>query len=139
MPKRHPVLVAEDDPGWLRFWAAYPRRDAKLVARKAWARLSPDTALVDHMIAALFWQRQQRSWQEDRHWIPLPASWLNGERWTDDPPAGQCVPADIRGHEPPCQTFAACQAKALAEARAVNAARHATHGPDAPLVRKGSP
>ena len=111
------VLVADDDPDWLRFWAAYPRRDAKHDARKAWAQLNPDAALVEYMLAALFWQVRHPQWVggSNRRWIPLPASWIRGERWTDDRLPGHCVPADIRGHVPPCQSFAACRAKALAD------------------------
>ena len=109
-------MVAEDDPQWLRFWNAYPRRDAKKEARKAWAKIRPDVALVDYMLAALYWQAQLRQWQT-RNYIPMPATWLNGERWTDEPPAGEHVTADIYGHMPPCQSWTACTAKALAEAR----------------------
>ncbi len=110
------IMVSENDQQWLRFWNAYPRRDAKKEARKAWAKIRPDAALVDYMLAALYWQVQLRQWQT-RNYIPMPATWLNGERWTDEPPAGERVTADIHGHIPPCQSWTACTAKALAEAR----------------------
>jgi uncharacterized protein YdaU (DUF1376 family) len=46
-----------DPPDFLRFWDAYPRRKAKGDARRAWAKLKPDAALVDLMLSALAWQR----------------------------------------------------------------------------------
>lgn len=78
-----------------RFWAAYPRKEAKAKARKAWEKLSPDTALCRKMSAALDRQKSSEQWQRDNgRYIPLPASWLNGLRWEDetkaqgtDPPA----------------------------------------------------
>lgn len=77
-------LVASDDLGWLRFWECYPRREAKLDARKAWAQLNPDAALVDAIIQALGWQRQTDGWL--RGFVPLPASYLRGRRFEDEPP-----------------------------------------------------
>lgn len=80
-------LVPEDDPQFARFWAAYPRRVAKKDARKAWAKLRPSSADVDQMVAALEWQIHQPAWLKDEGaFIPYPASWLNAERWTDEPP-----------------------------------------------------
>ena len=53
MPKRaHYVMVAEDDPGWVRFWNAYDKRNSKKDARKAWAELNPSPALVDQIVTA---------------------------------------------------------------------------------------
>ena len=77
-------LVAVDDPGWVRFWECYPRREAKLEARKAWAQLNPDAALVDAIIQALGWQRQTKGW--GLGFVPLPASYLRGRRFDDEPP-----------------------------------------------------
>lgn len=82
------ALVPEDDPQWMRFWALYPRRAGKKNARKAWRALNPSPALVDRMIQALDWQVRQPQWTKDGGaFIPYPATWLNGERWADEPPA----------------------------------------------------
>ena len=114
MPKCAQQLVAVDDPDFTRFWSCYPRRCAKKEARKAWAQLQPTPELVDQMIEALTWQCRQRQWRR-REFIPLPATWLRGERWTDDPPEGEGT--DIHGHVPPCRSWAACTAKVLADAK----------------------
>jgi hypothetical protein len=67
------------------FWTVYPRHQAKADARKAWQRLNPSPELVERIIAALTWQREQESWQrDDGQYIPLPASWIRGERWEDE-------------------------------------------------------
>lgn len=66
------------------WWAAYPRKVAKLDARKAWravpAKIGLDDLLeltrrfADHVVG------------KDAEHIAHPATWLNGERWTDELP-----------------------------------------------------
>lgn len=64
-----------------RFWSAYPRKVAKLAARKAWDKHKPDLQTV---LDALAWQT--REWaRDDPRFIPHPASWLNAGRWDDEP------------------------------------------------------
>lgn len=66
-------------------WRQYPRHTAKVVARKAWRKLSPDTATVQQMIEALTWQTQTDQWR--RGVIPHFSTWLNQARWEDERPA----------------------------------------------------
>jgi hypothetical protein len=81
------VMVAEDDPQFMRFWNAYPKRVAKKDARRAWAQLEPSAADVDAMERAIAWQITQPSWTKDGgQFIPFPASWLRAERWQDERP-----------------------------------------------------
>lgn len=74
--------------GFDAFWSSYPKKKAKLDAEKAWAKLRPDAALQQTMATALAWQAQSRDWtKEDGQFIPNAATWLNGRRWEDAPPA----------------------------------------------------
>lgn len=83
------VMVDEDDPGFARFWDAYPKRVAKKDARLAWAQMQPSPQTVDKMLTSLAWQRLQPNWLRDGgQYIPYPASWLRAERWDDEPPRG---------------------------------------------------
>lgn len=80
-------MVAEDDPGFARFWNAYGKRRSKKDARAAWSQLNPSPELVDRICTALDWQFQQRDWmKDDGQYAPLPATYLRAERWTDEPP-----------------------------------------------------
>lgn len=72
--------------GFKEFYAAYPRRTARVDAERAWAKLRPDAALQAKIHAALAWQRDCEQWREGLKHIPYPASWLNGRRWEDEPP-----------------------------------------------------
>ena len=85
--RRGARLIAEDDPDWLAFWSAYPKRQSKKDARAAWADLEPDVELVARILAALAWQVKAYRWDSDKYdYCPLPASWLRAERWTDELP-----------------------------------------------------
>ena len=80
--QKRPALTGAFD----RFWVAYPRHQGKEAARKAWAKIRPDDALLAEMLAALERQRASDQWRKDGgQFIPLPATWLNGRRWEDEP------------------------------------------------------
>jgi hypothetical protein len=69
------------------FWRAYPRRVGKKDAQAAWKRLKPNADTVQAILAALEWQAQSKDWQKDDGiYIPYPATYLRGERWTDERP-----------------------------------------------------
>jgi hypothetical protein len=74
--------------GFDEFWKAYPRKQAKARAQKAWAALSPNSELQTIILQALVKQRASAEWQRDEgKFVPHPASWLTGCRWEDSAPA----------------------------------------------------
>lgn len=78
--------VSEFPPGFDAFWSAYPRKQAKGAAIKAYARLRADDALQAALLAAIARQATTEQWTKDGgQFIPMPASWLNGRRWEDAP------------------------------------------------------
>lgn len=93
-------MVPDDDPEFLRFWAAYPRHCAKQDARRAWTKLDPDVALVDLMIHALLWQVLAHHWDTDQTYAPYPATWLNGRRWEDEGPTAAARILSPAVHDP---------------------------------------
>lgn len=66
------------------FWATYPRKAGKGAAAKAWKqatkRASPMTILAGVQRYA-----QDPNLPQDHRYVPHPATWLNGDRWEDDP------------------------------------------------------
>lgn len=72
--------------GFPVFWDRYPRREARKDAVKAWGQVVKDDPAIEEQIhAALDWQIPM--WADrERQYIPLPASYLRGERFTDEPP-----------------------------------------------------
>jgi hypothetical protein len=64
------------------FWAAYPRRTAVAVARKAWAK-AIKRAKPEAIIAAIQAQVAAGCFP-DKTYTPYPATWLNADRWLDE-------------------------------------------------------
>ena len=68
-----------------RFWSAYPRKQGKDAARKAFAHRKPDKALLHTMLSAIAAQKNSDQWRRDGgQYIPNPATWLNQGRWQDE-------------------------------------------------------
>jgi hypothetical protein len=67
------------------FWKAYPRKEAKGRAEKAWEKLRPSVPLVEAIMCGLERAKGSKAWQEEGgRYIPHPATWLNGRRWEDE-------------------------------------------------------
>ncbi len=67
--------------GFDEFWAAYPKKEAKPTALKAFAKV---TAPLELLLSAIAAQKKSEKWTKDGgQYIPMPATWLNGERWND--------------------------------------------------------
>ena len=66
-----------------RFWTAYPRHTSKAPARKAFAKLNPDDALLSVMLDAIERQKASAQWS-DPQYIPHPSTWINQRRWEDE-------------------------------------------------------
>jgi len=77
-------MTQDTDPGFDRFWKLYPRHEAKKKAHQVWMKLAPDNGLVDTICEALAQQVAMKYAHTERRFIPLPTSWLNGQRWMDD-------------------------------------------------------
>jgi len=63
------------------FWTNYPRKVAKGAARKAWDKIA--STEYESVIAGA--ERFAKDPNRDETFTPHPATWLNSERWTDEP------------------------------------------------------
>jgi hypothetical protein len=95
------------------FWAAYPRHEKRAEALKAWGK-----AIKRAAPAAIIAGAQRYAADPNRlpAYTAHPASWLNGDRWEDDP-----LPArsDGRASDVFAAELAAAQAADSAEAAAL--------------------
>lgn len=78
-------MESEDRVRFDLFWEAYPRRQGKIDAMKAWRGMKPsnDDLLeicrgINRFIACGEWK--------ERKFIPYPATFLRGRRWEDELP-----------------------------------------------------
>ena len=68
-----------------RFWSAYPRKESKPAARRAFDKIGVDETLLETMLSAIEKQKSSPQWNKDNgEYIPHPATWLNNQRWLDE-------------------------------------------------------
>ena len=68
-----------NEKSFKEFWALYPRKEAKKRSAVAWANLTKKKQK-----AAIARLKQKPFEGVARRYIPLPPTWLNGERWEDE-------------------------------------------------------
>lgn len=89
-------VVAPDEPSGLDvefdgFWKAYPRKVGKPKARRAYAA-ARRRASLDEIAGGLVAQLPDMR-RRDIGFVPHPTTWLNQDRWADDPvQSAQAVP-----------------------------------------------
>ncbi len=72
-------------PSFDEFWAAYPKHEGKKLCRQWWAKHTPDDVLLGIMLAKIDRAKQTSKWKDrGGKFIPMPLTWLNGERWEDE-------------------------------------------------------
>lgn len=79
------IEIEKDNPPtpFDEFWEAYPRKEGKGAARKAFAKI-PKSA-YPLLIPAVEQQKRSAQWQQNNgQFIPHPATWLNQGRWEDE-------------------------------------------------------
>ncbi len=83
--ERHiPPIVPPNGEDFTKFWNLYPRKQAKARAEKAWAKWAKAKVSPSVILDTLKAQLPELK-KREREYIPLPATWLNGEPWRDEP------------------------------------------------------
>ena len=87
IPPYNPPLGEEPTDPFEKFWKVYPKKKSKGAARKAFENaLKKEGVTGDVLIDAVNRQRCGAQWTKDNgQFIPYPATWLNQERWEDEP------------------------------------------------------
>lgn len=82
-----------------RFWEIYPKRTAKLAARKAWDQLKPGPELVEDILDGVMRAADTEEWvKQQGRYVPYAGTWLRGQRWLDE--YGTQARASGREYEP---------------------------------------
>lgn len=103
---------SDDDPGFERFWSAYPKREGRADALKAWKaaikKATPDTIIA----AATRYAEQCTAKHTEAGFIKLAGGWLRSERWADFPPDPKPDLLTIPAPHPPAETDDVWRARA---------------------------
>ncbi|NBW17515.1 MAG: hypothetical protein EBR82_56995, partial [Caulobacteraceae bacterium] len=71
--------------GFNLFWSAYPKKQGRTPAEKAWRKLQPDAETVRKIVEHVQARRTSEDWTKELgQFIPLPSTFLNQKRWTDE-------------------------------------------------------
>jgi DNA-binding transcriptional ArsR family regulator len=68
---------------FMAIWTEYPNKANRKRAADVWKKLQPDADLIEAMLKAIAQQKQTRQWRDGI--VPHFTTWLNGERWLDEP------------------------------------------------------
>ena len=85
-----PIYDEQTSEGFEQFWAAYPKKQAKQDAVKAFrsAKLKPEQ--LQSVLQDIQRRRASAEWTKDGgQFVPLPATYLRGKRWEDTPVSQQ--------------------------------------------------
>jgi uncharacterized protein YdaU (DUF1376 family) len=80
--KKNPISVDVSESPFDIFWAGYPKKVEKTVARKAWNR-AVKIANPDDVITAAKTYAEYLAQQGETRYIKNPATFLNDDRWKD--------------------------------------------------------
>lgn len=84
LPKSIKISAKKNENGFDTWWSFYPRKEAKKKALASWVKIKPNKELQKTMLVAILKRKESDEWLEDSgKYIPLAATWLNGERWED--------------------------------------------------------
>ena len=72
----------DDFDSW---WLQYPRKDAKVPAKRAY-KTARKSATAQVILNGIICQKPRLIAVTDPKFIPLPATWLNSQRWLDETP-----------------------------------------------------
>jgi uncharacterized protein YdaU (DUF1376 family) len=82
---RKPAIRTLPVEGFEQFWAAYPKKEDKKEAHRAFEKALKKTTLAS-VLQGLTRATVSETWTKDNgKYIPLPSTWLNKERWSDQP------------------------------------------------------
>lgn len=65
-------------------WSIYPKKKSKVYAKQVYYKLVPSQELHKTMLEAVKRQKLDKQWQ-DEQFIPELSTWLNREKWNDEP------------------------------------------------------
>ena len=101
-PNKNKSKNKNTEKEWMfdRFWAAYPRKEAREAARESFDEIEPDEELLETMIEAIeVWKKSDQWMREGGRFIPHPATWLTGKRWMDEMPKGVSATVSAQMYE----------------------------------------
>lgn len=80
-----PEVLNEQDVWFEKFWKEYPKKQDKKGARKSFGKFCKTEDDFEKIMNGLTVQKNTTWKGKDLQYIPMPTTWLNGNRWEDEP------------------------------------------------------
>lgn len=97
-------VVGPNAESFLRFWSAYPNKNARHKAFEIWDNYAPGPETEAKILASIEKKKSSPMWRKDGgEYIELPTTFLNQRRWEDEGVSG-ITPMTARGGYTPHQT-----------------------------------
>ncbi|MHC1788283.1 hypothetical protein [Solidesulfovibrio sp.] len=100
-----PAVDSGDFPSieFEQFWEAYPRKEKKVAAWKAWRTLGASRPGLAKILDAVCRFAESELWQKEHgRFVQQPHKWLEGKRWLDEPLA---ISAATQEGPPPVKSW----------------------------------
>lgn len=78
------ILTKAQQETFGMFYTAYPKKQGKGQAERAWKSIDPDKDLLAHILDGLENAKRYDSRFQNRQYTPNPATWLNSKGWEDE-------------------------------------------------------
>ena len=106
-----PDAIVQANKAFAEFWTHYPRKIGKAAASKAFAKAAKKHNTDDILFGLS--QQIEAMKSKEQQFIPHAATWLNAERWTDEPeqPNSQHTKANQRDQALADEILAAARAR----------------------------
>lgn len=80
------LLLEEQQKQWFQqWWSEYPKKQDKKNAEKKFYRIVKDEITFNTLLLGIRRTVIPQSKAEGNQYVPMPSTWLNGERWNDEP------------------------------------------------------
>lgn len=90
-------LKEKEENTFAHFWSIYPRKVGRKKAEEKWWKLNLSPETIKTIFADVERRKRSPEWlKEGGQFIPYPATYLHGERWTDEVPING--PGQAGGH-----------------------------------------
>jgi hypothetical protein len=82
--RKESTRVTTREADFEKFWTAYPRKDSKVQAEKAFTKIAPNEQTLAEILAGVGRAATSEQWCKDEgKFIPYASTWLNQRRWED--------------------------------------------------------
>lgn len=91
-------VASRNELGWRMFWQAWPRKINKKKAEQAFMSAAKRADAHEIAKSAVRWSKHWKETGQELQFIPHATTWLNADRWNDEPEAVDKAKTALKGN-----------------------------------------